>query len=85
MQVNSYERDKDARKRCIDHFGAKCNVCGLDFQEKYGEIGAGFIHVHHKVEISTIGKEYSVNPKTDLIPVCPNCHSILRKESQHIQ
>ena len=29
--------------------------------------------------ISTIGKEYLVYPKTDLVPVCPNCHSMLHK------
>ena len=80
IQVNSYERNTIARKQCIEHFGATCNVCEFDFKDKYGEIGAEFIHVHHKVDISTIGKEYSVNPETDLIPVCPNCHSMLHKK-----
>lgn len=77
--VNSYERNPIARKKCIEHFGLSCQVCDFNFKEKFGELGADFIHVHHKIDISTIGVEYSVNPITDLIPVCPNCHSMLHK------
>jgi len=78
--VNSFERNPIARKLCIDHFGLKCQVCDFSFYEKYGDIGKAFIHVHHKIDLSSIGNEYSVNPLTDLIPVCPNCHSILHKK-----
>lgn len=79
ISVNIYERNNQARKECIEHFGMNCQVCGFNFMERYGEIGKNFIHVHHKIEISTIGKKYRINPKTDLIPVCPNCHSMLHK------
>ena len=77
--VNSYERNNEAREKCIEHFGLNCQVCDFNFQENFGELGNNFIHVHHKVDIATIGKEYIVNPITDLIPVCPNCHSMLHK------
>jgi 5-methylcytosine-specific restriction protein A len=79
ITVNRYERNPIARKRCIEHYGWNCQVCELNFQSRYGNIGKTFIHVHHKIELHTIGKEYSVNPITDLIPVCPNCHSMLHK------
>lgn len=79
VTVNIYERNPLARQECITFFGSNCQVCDFNFQTKYGELGTSFIHVHHLVEISTIGKEYSVNPKTDLIPVCPNCHAMLHK------
>lgn len=79
--VNSYERNPIARKKCLEHFGLNCQVCDLNFEEKYGTIGKKFIHVHHKLELSSIGKEYSINPTTDLIPVCPNCHSMLHKKN----
>ncbi len=78
--VNSYERNPIARKKCIEHFGATCQVCGFDFEKKYGAIGKDFIHVHHKIDISTIGNEYSVDPINDLIPVCPNCHAMLHQK-----
>jgi len=80
VTVNSYERNPLARQECIDHFGLNCQVCDFNFQEKFGKLGQNFIHVHHKVDISIIGKEYSVNPITDLIPVCPNCHAMLHKK-----
>ena len=79
--VNSYERKREARNECIAAHGYKyeCCVCGMDFEKMYGEIGRGFIHVHHIVPISTIGKEYKIDPKKDLVPVCPNCHAMLHK------
>jgi 5-methylcytosine-specific restriction protein A len=51
----------------------------MNFEEKYGEIGRNFIHVHHIVPISTIGQEYQIDPEKDLVPVCPNCHAMLHK------
>ena len=78
--VNSYERNTVARQKCIEHYGVVCQVCGFDFEKIYGSIGKGFIHVHHKVDIATIGNEYSIDPINDLIPVCPNCHSMLHKK-----
>jgi 5-methylcytosine-specific restriction protein A len=80
VKVNSYERNQLARQECIEHFGLNCQVCDFNFKEKFGDLGQNFIHVHHIIDISTIGKEYSVNPKTDLIPVCPNCHAMLHKQ-----
>jgi 5-methylcytosine-specific restriction protein A len=77
--VNSYERNPLARQKCIDHYGVICQICSFDFEKVFGNIGKDFIHVHHKVDISTIGNEYSVDPINDLIPVCPNCHSMLHK------
>ncbi len=82
--VNSYERNIEARDKCIEHYGLKCQDCCFDFEEYYGELGAGFIHVHHKIPLSEIGKEYEVDPINDLIPVCPNCHAMLHKKKPAI-
>lgn len=79
VAVNAYERDPRARKACIDHYGATCFVCGFDFGAVYGDLGQGFIHVHHIVPLSKIGKSYVVNPAKDLRPVCPNCHAMLHR------
>ena len=77
IQVNTYERDREARADCIKYKGLKCAVCGMDFKSTYGDIGEGFIHVHHLVPMNTIGAEYRINPQTDLVPICPNCHAML--------
>jgi len=78
--VNSYERNSKARQLCVKHWKAICAVCSFDFEKTYGEIGKGFIHVHHLTPVSQIGKVYQVDPINDLIPVCPNCHSMLHKQ-----
>ena len=77
--VNIYERNPIARKKCIERFGEKCVVCDFDFEQKYGELGKGFIHVHHVIDLAEIGKEYEVDYTKDLVPVCPNCHAMLHK------
>jgi hypothetical protein len=64
---------------CIAYFGCRCAVCGFDFEAMYGERGRGFMHVHHLVPLSIIATGYNVNPVTDLIPVCPNCHAMLHQ------
>lgn len=81
VTVNKYERNPKAREACIKHYnGAFCLVCGFDFEKAYGEIGKDFIHVHHIIPISKIGKEYEVDYERDLIPVCPNCHAMLHRK-----
>lgn len=80
ITVNRYERDPVARQKCIEHYGTACVVCGFDFEERYGAIGAGFVHVHHLVDIASIGERYQVDPVRDLRPVCPNCHAMLHQK-----
>jgi len=75
--VTTYERKPEVREECLRYHGRICKVCGLDFEVRYGEIGRGFIHVHHIVPVSEIGKEHQVDPIKDLLPVCPNCHAML--------
>tara|TARA_B100000315_G_C14338662_1_gene478584 strand:- start:125 stop:736 length:612 start_codon:yes stop_codon:yes gene_type:complete len=75
--VNQYERDIAARSACIEHYGCTCQVCGLDFSQQYGEIGHGFIHVHHLKPLAKAGRRRKVDPIRDLCPVCPNCHAML--------
>jgi 5-methylcytosine-specific restriction protein A len=81
VEVNRYERDLKARAACLAHWGSRCTVCDVDFGERYGRIGEGFIHVHHLRPLGAAGGGYSVNPLTDLRPVCPNCHAMLHQTS----
>jgi hypothetical protein len=77
ISVNSYERNPEARRRCIEAHGNKCCICKFDFGEKYGPEALGFIHVHHVRPLSEIKADYVVDPIKDLRPVCPNCHAVL--------
>lgn len=80
VKANKYERNQKARRECVAKKGYRCLVCGKDFEEQYGSIGKGFIHVHHLTPISSIGKEYELNVDKDLAPVCPNCHYMLHRK-----
>lgn len=78
-----YERDPQARLECLKYYGNKykCEICGFNFRDVYGDIGNEFIHVHHiNFLAGNNGKSVNTNPKKDLIPVCPNCHSMLHRK-----
>ncbi len=76
-----YERNPFARAACLKYYGYSCSVCEFNFEKKFGELGKGFIHVHHLTQISNIRESYLVDPVKDLRPVCPNCHAMLHKQN----
>lgn len=80
INVNVYERNSKARKKCIEHWKVDCFICGFNFQETYGDIGKDFIHVHHLKPLNEINGEYEVDPIEDLRPVCPNCHAMIHRK-----
>jgi hypothetical protein len=53
--INRYERNRKNRDICIKAYGALCSVCGFDFSVAYGEIGKGYIHVHHLKSLNAFG------------------------------
>jgi len=80
ITVNAYERNPTARKLCVKYQGVTCKVCKFNFKETYGKIGRGFIHVHHISDLAKAPRNHQVDPKKDLVPVCPNCHAMLHSE-----
>lgn len=80
--VNSYERNQKARRECLRIHGTDCIVCGFNSAKVYGPDFEKKIEVHHVIPISERGGDYKVNPGKDLIPVCPNCHSILHSKNK---
>jgi hypothetical protein len=78
--VNKYERNPKNRMICIRHNGAICSVCNFNFSVTYGEIGVGYIHVHHLHPLAgSDGNAKIPDPIKDFRPVCPNCHEMLHK------
>lgn len=82
--VNKYERNPEARAKCIEIHKARCKICEMSFAETYGTFAKDFIHVHHITPLHQISESYEVNPETDLIPVCPNCHAMLHRQENGI-
>lgn len=77
---DKHERNPLARRLCIEHYGAICNICGFDFNKIYGVLGEGFIHVHHIIPLSGTPQQHTIDPIKDLIPVCPNCHAMIHRK-----
>ncbi len=71
VKINAYERNPAARDICIVHYGQKCAVCEFTFESMYGNVGKGFIHVHHLKELSSIGEAYQVSPSGGSSPGMP--------------
>ncbi|MGZ4660506.1 MAG: HNH endonuclease [Arthrobacter sp.] len=79
VDVNRYERNAEARRLCLAHYGTNCAACGFSFEMVYGEIGKDFIQVHHVVPVSELGSGYELDPITDLVPLCANCHAMAHR------
>ena len=79
------QRNRAARERCLIESGYKCYICDFNFEKVYGEIGKGFLEVHHKRPISTYDEEHEI-PQSELVALCSNCHSMVhrRKEAMDV-
>lgn len=77
----AYERDPVARRRCLDARGYKCEVCGFDFEGRYGTVGTNFAEVHHLSPLAAGEREYS-DLRDELMVVCSNCHSMIHRRKE---
>ena len=75
-----FERNTEARRKCLSHHGHKCGACGTLLEDIYGPAAREFIHVHHISMISESEGSRLIDPVKDLIPLCPNCHSVAHRK-----
>lgn len=55
----------------------RCEVCAFDFASTYGELGAGYIEVHHVTPLHASGiRETRLD---DLACLCANCHRMCHR------
>lgn len=73
------QRNRQARQLCLEASGYKCYVCGFDFEKAYGEIGKGFLEVHHTKPLATYDDEHPI-PQSELCALCSNCHSMVHRK-----
>ena len=66
-------------RSCLSIHGEICSVCGLNPKSVYGEVINSIIEVHHIEPLSEVAEARAYNPRTDLIPLCPNCHRAIHK------
>lgn len=72
------QRNRKVRQQCLDASGYKCYICGFNFEKVYGEIGKGFLEVHHKVPLASYPEEHVI-PIEELCALCSNCHSMVHR------
>lgn len=83
-----YERSRLLRDKAIEYYSQDgkiiCQACGFDFYETYGEIGKGFIEIHHQKPIyqyeGTDITKFVNDAVKDLSPLCSNCHRMIHRK-----
>lgn len=78
---NAIERNTRYADKVKKVHGLQCECCNLDFGKQYGEIGEGFIEVHHMIPLSSLTPESykAYNIKKDFAVLCPNCHRMIHR------
>lgn len=79
-------RSQRLRKAAIEHYTdatgkIRCDVCGFCFEDKYGDIGSGFIEIHHEKPICQYSDDgfeiYLSEAVKNVKPLCSNCHRMI--------
>lgn len=79
-----YERSpliaREAKRRfAASHNGqVYCEICGFNFNLRYGQHGKDYIEVHHIIPVSELGDNASTTVD-DLCLVCSNCHRMIHR------
>src|SRR5215212_6626810 len=83
IQHRRYERSQRNRERAIEIHDTVCEVCGFDFDKVYGfEHADSYIEIHHVKPLSEY--EGEVDPATDLVPLCANCHRMAHRRKTSV-
>jgi 5-methylcytosine-specific restriction protein A len=78
--IKKRERSPRNRLLCLLIHGERCGVCGFTHKAAYGlEVGS-ILEVHHIEPLAEIDTPKPYDPRTDLIPLCPNCHRAIHKK-----
>ncbi len=81
VTIELQRRNPQLRAQAIAKYGYHCQVCGFDFEEFYGDIGAGYIEVHHLCPLSEQKTEHIATIE-DVAVVCANCHRVLHRNGR---
>lgn len=69
-----YERSRANRAISIELHGTTCQVCGFSFTSFYGGLANDYVEIHHLTPVSSMEGPKVVDPRTELVPLCANCH-----------
>lgn len=77
------ERNWKAGKAAKNIHGYQCQICGFDFEERFGEIGKQYIEAHHLTPLSELpeGQAISLDATNDFAVLCSNCHRMIHRRN----
>lgn len=75
--VRRRERNPRNRFLCLHIHGHRCAACGKDPRDIYGQMHGSVLEVHHLQPLSNLDEPRPYDPRTDLVPLCPNCHRVV--------
>lgn len=76
------ERNQKLSKDAKKFHGYVCQVCKFDFEKQYGDLGSKYVEAHHITPMAELLKELEpvvLDPRTDFVVVCSNCHRMLHR------
>jgi len=71
--IRRRERSPRNRLLCLSIHGHRCAACGFVPDGVYGD-ARGIMEVHHLEPLGLAELPRKYDPRTDLVPLCPNCH-----------
>lgn len=86
------ERSQKLRAAAIAYYTVDgiitCSACGFDFKKVYGELGDGYIQMHHEnpvYQYSDDGFEaYISEAVKNMKPLCANCHCMVHRNKSKL-
>jgi len=81
ITVELRKRNPRLRVEAIAEYGYSCQVCGFNFEDFYGDIGAQYIEVHHLRPLSERRVQHTTTTE-DVRVVCANCHRVLHRNGR---
>jgi DNA adenine methylase len=86
-QQKTYHRSQKLRDAAVEyhsqHGQLSCFACGFDFEAAYGDLGKGFIEIHHLKPIYSYGEEDVEKTIREalinVVPLCANCHRMVHR------
>lgn len=87
VQRRARQRSRRLRAAAVQYYGRngriRCAACGFDFWEVYGELGEGYIQIHHEEPLFLYEEEGIEDILRDALqrvkPLCANCHCMIHR------
>lgn len=80
-EARFFRRNPALRAAAIAAHGVRCVACEIDFGEKYGPLGEGYIEIHHLNPLAdrTEMLTGSTTKIDEVVPLCSNCHRMVHR------